>query len=379
MKTKLAKIYILLSIILIFSLMSIPLFQSLLGSVIYLVALFLLISAIVFSKIKINNLIYILVVTIYVCVSCLLNGGNLGSIITFVLPILLFLIFSEAEINKKETTFLKYFCFFGLIVLFCYSFPYSEGYRSPLFITLNPNTLGMFIMYFFMIISVLGEYSKKRNKIFIILLFFMSIEGMYNYQSRGTVLALVFFALLMIAPSSIYNDKIITLITIAVILIGTIFPFIYLNLYKNGYSLEMFGKDLYTGREKLWLTMFNLFNESDLGILIGLGSDTVLVNTNLNVHNNFFNIIVNFGVIGYMLYYGFIIVSIKQLAKNSGNCLVRKGIFMFICSALVLGFTETTTLWLHVFPFVYFGLILANVETRRILILDKNYEDKNAN
>jgi len=131
-------------------------------------------------------------------------------------------------------------------------------------------------------------------------------------------------------------------------------------LYNTGYSLEMFGKPLYTGREELWLNMFTLLKNNTVAFVFGMGSQTVLWENDLNVHNNFFNIIVNFGMIGYALYYIFILSYITKLAKYIQQKTVRKPLLMFVCAVLLLGFSETTSLWSVIFPFAYFGLIVAN-------------------
>lgn len=343
-------------------LINVVLFHVYLNVALYINFLFVAFGMLFYGKINGKSLIYIVIMAIYLVFTLFITGGGFGSVITFMVPLFMLTVFSNLHFSSKSQKTLIIFGVIVILLLYLYSIPYGENYRLYSLTKINPNTLGMFMMLFFMVVCVCGRYDSKRNKLFLMLLLLFSFLGMYNYESRGTTLALCSFVLLLVLPQKMFNPKRFVAFVVAVILIGTTIPFVYLNLYESGYELNIFGKSLYTGRESLWSNMFSLMKDDLLKILFGMGSQTVLWENELNVHNNYFNIIVNFGVVGYVIYYVFILSNIWRASKYINNPTVKKGLIMFICSVLVLGFTETTSLWSVIFPFAYFGLIVANSE-----------------
>jgi len=313
-----------------------------------------------------KDLVYLCVVTLYFLFSVMLTGGGLGSVVTFVVPVAMLLVYARMDVSDNAKKLLKSFGKVVIALLFAYSFLYGAHYREYSLKYINPNVLGIFVMYYFMLICLYADFSKKGTKPRIFLLFVIAFWAMYNYQSRGTAAALCIFVLLMLLPSKLYTPKRFMAVVILVVAVGTAFPFIYLHMYRSGYSLTLFGKTLYTGREELWLKMFDLLSQKLSSVVFGLGSQTVLWQYDLNVHNNFFSVIVNFGIIGYVLYYSYILAYIRKLAKYLDSPIVRKALIMFVCAVLVLGFTENTSFWSVVFPFSYIGLITANAEVLRL-------------
>jgi len=342
------------------TLISVGVFDLYANVALYVNLFFVLLGLLFCDNIVADKYIYLCFVAIYLFFSIFINGGGIGSVLTFVIPLFMLLSFCDLAFSGGTKKLLTVFGVFVILLLFLYSFPYGSNYQQYALTKINPNTLGMFMMFFCMLICVLNELTTKRGKIGVALLFVLSVWGMYNYQSRGTTIALFGFFLLLILPDRFFGKKRVLALVLTLILVGTLFPFIYLHLYNTGYSLEMFGKPLYTGREELWLNMFTLLKNNTVAFVFGMGSQTVLWENDLNVHNNFFNIIVNFGMIGYALYYIFILSYITKLAKYIQQKTVRKPLLMFVCAVLLLGFSETTSLWSVIFPFAYFGLIVAN-------------------
>ncbi len=323
---------------------------------------FAALGMILYGRINRKDYIYIALLTAYCFVSVFITNGGVGSAITVIVPFMMLTVFSKMQYTLKAKKVLVWGGIIAIIGLYLYSIPYGENYHQYLITKINPNTLSMFIMFFFMIVCVCSEFNNVRSKVGLLGLLAISFLGMYNYESRGTTLALICFVFMNMFPTKIYSQKRFVFGVILLIAIGTAFPFIYLNLYESGYSLEMFGKSLYTGREYIWSNMFSLMKGDVLKIFFGAGSHAILWEHSLNVHNNYFNIIVNFGVVGFFLYYAYIVNNIWNVSKHISTPRIRKSLIMFACSVLVLGFFETTSLWSVVYPFAYFGLIMANSE-----------------
>ena len=73
-------------------------------------------------------------------------------------------------------------------------------------------------------------------------------------------------------------------------------------MYTNNVQFELLGKSLYTGRVDIWINAENNLNNNITALLFGLGSKSNLfLNHDLNLHNNYLGIIVNFGLIGFII------------------------------------------------------------------------------
>ena len=326
----------------------------------YVNAFFVIVGLLVYEKISTDDLVFVMVFILYSLLTIFVTDGGLGSVVTVVIPMLMVSLFSNMKISVIHKKVINVICVVVNLILFMTSFSYHAHYRQYLLTHVNPNTLGMFSMFSFMIFCVCSDFKSFKRKILLFVFMGITVWAMYNYESRGTTIATCCFFVLLLLPSKLYSKKKFLALTIILIILGFVFPFIYLYLYRTGFKLELFGKPLYTGRESLWANMFDLMRDNIFKILFGMGSKTSLWDYELNVHNNFFNVVVNFGVVGFVLYYGFIISSICKAANYIGEPEIKKSLCMFICSVVILGFSETTSLWSIIFPFAYWGLINAN-------------------
>ena len=342
---------------------------------------FILVAFFFIRSLSLSETVYISVTAAYLSFSITFSGGGLGSLITFLTAILLFYVFSRATLTQKTKLFITALLVCHIILLFVYSFPYNDNWNSwqqNSLTAINPNTLGIFLMFAFMIVAVFCDLNNKVIALLVSVLFFITAFAIYNYRARGTLLTLICFGITLILPKKLFSRKSFFFGSLALIILGTLVPFFYLFAYNHGIDLRFLGKSLYTGREKLWSEMLSLFD--DFGkVLFGLGSKISLGGSTLNTHNNFFNYIVDFGIIGFALNYGFILYQIWLSAKHNDNPTVRKSLCMFICSVIILGFSETTSMWAVIFPFAYFGLITAKAESLKLqknfTLLQKNKND----
>lgn len=304
-----------------------------------------------------TTIIYLMIVTVYLLISIMVSDGGFGSVVTFLVPLFLFIYLSKANITVAQMKLVRRMCVVLFFYEIYYSLRYADNYRFYALSDINPNTIGMYIMFSFMIWSSLADLKNKVTRICFVVGLFLALYGMYNCESRGTSFALIAYFLLLIIPSKFISAKRIMFATILIILVGTAFPFIYIALYKNNVNFEMFGKTLYTGREGIWLNMFEAMNDNFSAQIFGLGSKIELWEKHsLNVHNNYFNIIVNFGMIGFVLYFYFILKVMSVISHHYKDSTVYKFAMMFVSSVLLLGFSETTSLWSVIFIFAYISI-----------------------
>lgn len=324
----------------------------------YIILFFTGFTMFVNRKILRSYLIFILFLVLYLPISVFFNNGGLGSVITLISTIFMIYMYSHITLTDRTCRFLVILSTVAIVYLFIRSFGYALDFYYYKSYYLNPNTVGMCLIYFYMIRSIVNQSKSKMHKIETLLLFVLVVIGVQNCSSRGSLLALLFFVVLNLVPKRVITRKNVILISIIIISLGILFPFVYLGLYRNNVQFELFGKSIYTGRETIWNNMFELLDQSSLNWLFGIGSDEVLMSgKELNVHNDYFSVIVNYGLIGLISYYGFVLAIIVKASKYVQNSRFAKvSIIAFITSVLLLGFFEVTTLWSAMYPLSLFSI-----------------------
>lgn len=317
-------------------------------------------SLVAMKKYRPSSVVHILFTVAYMIVTLCISEGGLGSILTFGVAMLVMEVASYLTFDEIQRRVIALVSALGILYVFIYSWRYRENYNYYAYQDINPNTLGLYLLYFYEIWFCLISTNKQKNILLTIALLVMSALGMLNLLSRGTLGALIAFCVLVSLPRRFFKSYTIFALVIIAIAICIAVPFIYLALYENGFRISLFGKPLFNGREIIWGRMLNAFSEKPWAWWFGLGSKVQLWEYDLNVHNNCFSIIVNFGWLGLLLYEGFVLSNIKKACIRADavpEC--RCWLFMFICSTIILGFFETTTHWAASFVFAYMGLGMA--------------------
>lgn len=304
---------------------------------------------------------------IYMIISIVLTGGGMGSVLTFSLAMMLLSMLADVQFTMEQRRELSVLCYCINIYIFFYSIKYASNWKYYMLNDINPNTLGMYLMFTFMLWDNLYHIKNKwKYRILFVLILIVTFKGMLNLQSRGTMVAVVLFLVLKSVPLKIFKSDLVFPIAMGIMVVCTVFPFIFLNLYKNNFEFVFLGKSLYTGREKIWTTMFEQLNNTKRSWLVGLGSKAqIRVRHGQNIHNDYFATIVNFGLIGFALHSTYMIGYLKRacdMLKSSETN--RKWIYMFIASVLMLGATETVTHWAAIFVFSYLSLGMAVSEEK---------------
>lgn len=329
---------------------------------------FLVIGLLLGDEFNKKFLIFIALATAYFFASAFISGGGMGSVATFAISLAMPAAYTAMVFSKWQKQMLFCVCVFGIIALLIYSVFYNKNWHEWETTRTNTNTLGWFVMFLFMISCVLTDFKSKKllKNLLIAALFALSFWAMFNYKSRGTTVVLLAFAFMVNLPAKIYEKKRIFIVAVLFTLFVILFPFIYLRLYGLDYSLTVFGKPLFTGRQTLWLNVIDKFKQNPLSLIIGLGSKTDIGGNYLNVHNGILSIVVCFGLVGFAIYYGYILYKIWVLSDCVSNSTVKKGLLMFLCAVILLGFTENSSFWTVSYPFAYFGLAVASGEKNRI-------------
>ena len=262
---------------------------------------------------------------------------------------------SKIEINSTVILWTGLiYGFFGAVILYIYNFgSILKGW--------NENSIAMLSMHsFFIFIIPFFNNTQFRNKI--ILLIFTSIFSflILPTASRSGILFLIIATLfaLNIIPRRIITAKgnvivflFVPLIVAVICLIISKFP-IFNAL--NNWSIKVFDKPIFNGRDKIWDIGFTmLFNN----LLFGCGNLVTY-----NWHNSAIHCLTSYGLLGYefwlMSFY-----KILTRANNYFSDYIVSGCFI---SFIILWIQQSVELGLisnspNLLPYIILGIMLARI------------------
>ena len=118
---------------------------------------------------------------------------------------------------------------------------------------------------------------KKYDKAKYIILFeiFMFAWGeniIAWYRSRNALLGLIVFAVLMLIPEKVFYNKVIYRIFVYGTTLGAVvfsLLYVWLGFMKNKFSIQIFYKDIVSGREEIWSELWSAYIKAPI---TGIGS-----------------------------------------------------------------------------------------------------------
>ncbi|AOS98776.1 hypothetical protein ESP131_00015 [Exiguobacterium sp. U13-1] len=241
---------------------------------------------------KISLIIFL--ITITSIIGILINNSNIGTLFGILNLCIIFLISPYIQVNIE---IIKVFSILSLLGLIYWSFIPPEGF--------NTNSIGIITLVFFIFSQFLLESIKKKLFKIPIIIFtiIISWNSVITSESRASLIGLVFFIILnYLIPYRILYKKIVIKFLVCLVTVGSIgYVFLYIKLWQINYDLvwSYSDKSLYTGRELIWIDLWNAFKES---YFFGLGSNYQLQTHDvLNVHNSMFHILTIYGIIVFIL------------------------------------------------------------------------------
>jgi len=322
--------------------------------------LFIVMAFLAFPKLRQEDIRVLIIFLGWTVITLPITDGGIGSVLTFVASTALLIAYSPMCFDETMKKVLIVGCLAGCIWMYRLSIPYSENYILAKYFNKNSNVISMFSIYYFMILGVLTDLSKRKGKLLFLVAGVITTGALINCRGRAAIIAAAAYVVFLLIPNRKWTPKRIMQLLTTIVVIGTSIPILYVLFYREGSDIQIFGKPLFTGREEIWTEMFKLFKQKGFSFLIGLGSKVQLWNKETNVHNNYFNIIANFGIIGYALYFFAVFRFVRRASEGVRDETIRKALLAFICATLVLGFFESTSFNNALAPFTCFGLIYAN-------------------
>ena len=323
------------------------------------------------------KIVFIISYITYGILLLIFNNSGIGSVYTVLTGIVVAFAFQEVVFTKSQKNVLILILLIGNVYWGVMSNGWYEKYMNALKLSqsiVNPNGVGYFICFSYIYIFIL-LYHKKNIfvQIFKAFGFIWSIAGILNVHARmALVMFLVFFimAFLMtkIKKKTIVK-RLIKISLIVSIITEIVFPVIYIMLYIAGFAKQYLymgiaEKGLYSGRERIWINAFmGMTNIKDW--LFGVGSKMdYWEGHSLNMHNNAMHLLVVFGILGLIAYFGFLIYLIYKEFDFNNYSHVQLLLIIFFIVILFGGSSDVMLFYNDFMLFVFVPLGIS---------LNKNY------
>jgi hypothetical protein len=263
------------------------------------------------------------------------------------------------------------------IIPFLWSDIYYKGYAGFLSGTLGPNKIvtGMFSLI--MSIFAIGLVFNKKieiNKVFVILVIFINLYVLLLSGSRTSYVGLLVFIVFF----SFYKTGGFVFFSIS---IGSFFAFFIMSnpgLYEKmndvisnrvinkieddqdieNANVGKLYEDLGAGRGRLSMNYINYLGNYPEVIPFGMGFNN-RITKGFSAHNMYLNIIKELGLVGFVLYFGWLLKYLQISFKNySGYALALKGLILSMLVALFFG--EHLYIYRPLFAILGLFLIVVN-------------------
>ncbi|MDE7406223.1 MAG: O-antigen ligase family protein [Clostridiales bacterium] len=213
----------------------------------------------------------------------------------------------------------------------------------------NPNECAIYLMLLFCISLVTFAYAKKLRYLIVTAI---SFALQFYFASRGALFGCVLFFTAFVffrAWKRAWKVKTAFVIILLLSVLGILAAYIYSTVLFEAIgkgNVTIFGKDLFTGRQKIWQLTFDTIKDN---LWFGVGSRvneaTVLEESNSiyrNSHNMALAVLVSFGLLHFILFYLLFsyLISTGGAYKKGKRKYVPSAPIIFICVITLMNYFE---------------------------------------
>ena len=303
-------------------------------------------------KINIKNTVKIILLVAISMMILYLNNSGFGIIIQILWPLTIIYVIKRDRFSGDFINRITFLMLIGWLMSIFASFSFDPQVMDNLEAGIeeegiNPNTISIIIAFtsLFLELYIDNKFKSQFSKF---ILYVLSILALYQAHSRMSMIAYLVVLVLgwFIHKSIKKSKKIGTLIVVAVIAVGIVFPVIYTMLYFYdviSYQTLFMGKRVFTGRQYIWLNLYEYLHVHTEAYLIGVGYNTELYSRGtFNLHNAYLMIFAQYGLPFLLLFLWYIFSSVKNMYDNIGQISdLQFKCYQVIIYSLLVGFTET--------------------------------------
>ena len=317
------------------------------------------------KKIKAKDKEFIILVLIL-----LLTGINIlivrsGFGCFFVMADFALIWYLSAEIPFKNWQIYLFGALYTAMLLYWFIFVYTWMFADYTSFAMNTNTAATFTVFsmlcVFVFLDALYEHHPLAGLAITAALVKCFQISLYH-RSRGAFIMLtVFFVIRFLLPKKLWEKKAFYYSVCAFASFGSLaFVAFYIWLGTRGVNFKMpfFYKNIFSGREAIWLEFWNLFAAKPL---TGIGTNVTITSFfEFNVHNAMYNILVIHGTPVFILTVGLMFLRLNKIRDGIGSLHVKRCALLALLAVCIESFFDVDLIWTNYTLNVFFLLLVMN-------------------
>ncbi len=208
----------------------------------------------------------------------------------------------SAEIKFAKWQFYLFGGLYTAMLVYWFFGVYTWMFADYSSFAMNTNTAATFTIFSmlcaFVFFDALAEKYRIAELLIVIALVKCFQISLYHRSRGAFVMLTVFFVLRFLVPRRLWEKKGFLAAVAALATLGSfVFVAVYILVGMSGANFRMpfFYKNVFSGREAIWLEFWQLFSKKPL---TGIGTNVTITSFfEFNVHNAMYNILVIHGVI----------------------------------------------------------------------------------
>lgn len=307
-------------------------------------------------------IVFSVILILYCVFSAIVTHGGMRYAGAVFNTVVLVVILRDSKISFRA---IKNTCFIISAIMIVVALNSSEYYENQ-FIndSVNSNYIALLavagMVYVNYLLCFMEHVKKYRMAIARIAIDLISIFIMWECQSRGSMIAIAFFiTMFYFFPKKIFQKRnFAAWLSAIIVCFGVLMTYLYLK-YIVPLNIVVMGKTSLT-RSRLWTYFWNNVDRNKVNFFIGYGTnDSMRDIFGYGFHNIYLGIWYDIGLVGLMLFMGFVIWNIKEIYKNNATLSIFTiyGLIGFLTFQIADYFAITFTGPLAIWNYIFFGLV----------------------
>lgn len=253
-----------------------------------------------------------------------------------------------------------------LMLLYWFMFVYTWMFADYSSFAMNTNTAATFTVFSMLVAFTFFDKIYENHKYLGGLLMTIALVKCFQlslyHRSRGAFIMLgMYFILKFIVPKKWWEKKSFFTVMCLVATFGSLlFVTFYVWLGTTGVNFRMpfFYKNIFSGREAIWLEFWNLFKNKPL---TGIGTNVTITSFfEFNVHNAMYNILVIHGVLVFALTIFLMYRRLYRCHKNISAYPVALGAMVAVFAVCIESFFDVDIIWANYSLNIFLLLLTMN-------------------
>ncbi len=273
----------------------------------------------------------------------------------------------SSEIRFTKWQIYLFGALYAALMLYWFFFVYTWMFADYTSFAMNTNTAATFTVFSMLGVFVFLTALYEKHPIaglFIVMALVKCLQISLYHRSRGAFIMLgVFFVLRFLVPRKLWEKKGFFVTVCALATFGSLaFVAFYVWLATTGVNFRMpfFYKNIFSGREAIWLEFWNMFKASPL---TGTGTNfTISSFFEFNVHNAMYNILVIHGVLVFALTLFLMFRTWNKVRPGIGAAATKRCALIAVLAVCFESFFDVDLIWTNYSLNMFLLLLVMNTK-----------------